>query len=383
MGHAESDRPRLRCLMAGISRWNPVVLNWSHAVSQFADVYGLSLSGGHPPGWEKISDRAAIGALEGIPTVSIRMSHLKPTRLFWRVNASRDSKSILESLARWGIPKLDVIHGHWYASSPALVRTARSLGAHYIHTEHFSGLVKGNGMSSGGELMLRDLAMKAAGVIAVGDEVASALQNRGLAPVVIPNPVRVPDSTITGVPERDEPVRLISVARLVADKRLDLLVEALARVLADPQRDVRLMIVGRGPERERLEQTISRLGLSDVVELTGWMSPDDVMAALARSHVYVHTSSIETFSVALVEAMMLGLPVVVAKAGGVTEQVQPWMGQVVASSRPGEFAEAISFVISAIESFDREAIAAWAKTHFGIDAVARELEIFYKTVLTG
>lgn len=97
--------------------------------------------------------------------------------------------------------------------------------------------------------------------------------------------------------------------------------QALAQ-LRTSRPNARGLIIGDGPERPRIEALISQLGLGDAVRISGFVN--DVRPLLACSDVAVLTShKIETFSIAALEAMALGKPMVLTRIGGAAEQVQP------------------------------------------------------------
>jgi glycosyltransferase involved in cell wall biosynthesis len=82
----------------------------------------------------------------------------------------------------------------------------------------------------------------------------------------------------------------------------------------------KVLIVGDGPERAAIEQTIAMLNLSGCVFITGFK--DDVRPYLAICDVMVLAShAIETFSIAALEAMAMGKPLVLTRIGGAEEQV--------------------------------------------------------------
>jgi len=82
----------------------------------------------------------------------------------------------------------------------------------------------------------------------------------------------------------------------------------------------KVLIVGDGPERFSIEQTIAALHLSGCVFITGFK--DDVRPYLAICDVVVLAShAIETFSIAALEAMAMGKPLVLTRIGGAEEQV--------------------------------------------------------------
>ncbi|WGL51001.1 glycosyltransferase family 4 protein [Nocardioides sp. BP30] len=98
-------------------------------------------------------------------------------------------------------------------------------------------------------------------------------------------------------------------------KRVDLLVRAVAQVPG-----LRLRLVGDGPERAVVEATIDALHLRDRVELTGFLAEPE--AALAEADLFVLPSAAEACPLALLQAMALGLPAIVTRAGGLPEVVR-------------------------------------------------------------
>jgi len=110
----------------------------------------------------------------------------------------------------------------------------------------------------------------------------------------------------------------ISVGRLVALKRQDLLVRAFAK-LRVPQ-NARLIILGDGPEKKRLEALISELKLEGLVSLFGYRS--EVAPYLKLSDCFVLASSTECLSCSILEAMAVGLPILATPVGGNVELLQ-------------------------------------------------------------
>ena len=106
--------------------------------------------------------------------------------------------------------------------------------------------------------------------------------------------------------EDDGPPVLLSVGRLTAQKRFEVLVRAVS--LVRQRRLVRLVILGEGGERERLESLVQELGLGDCVSLPGFDS--NPYAYMARARLYVMSSAWEGFPNSVVEALACGLAVV-------------------------------------------------------------------------
>lgn len=124
-------------------------------------------------------------------------------------------------------------------------------------------------------------------------------------------------------PPGDRPARprcLIGcVARLVKEKRLDILLKA-ARLLVDRRLDVGVRLIGDGPLAAALAEQARTLGLADRVEFLG--ARKDVPALLHDLDVFTLTSSTEGVPLTALEAMASALPVVATSVGGVPEVVR-------------------------------------------------------------
>jgi glycosyltransferase involved in cell wall biosynthesis len=92
----------------------------------------------------------------------------------------------------------------------------------------------------------------------------------------------------------------------------------LLRVLAEAKaagRPLTLDIYGEGPYRAELEELARSLGVDDQVRLRGFRR--DVREQLPRYRAYVHASYVESASIAIIEAMAAGLPIVAGEVGGI------------------------------------------------------------------
>lgn len=114
---------------------------------------------------------------------------------------------------------------------------------------------------------------------------------------------------------------VMGVASLKPLKCIDLLIRATAPILKHRERDARLVIVGRGPQRQALESLASELGVADRVIFTGLR--DDVESIMRMADMLVISSwTVEAFPNVALEAMATGLPVVSTDVGSVRELVE-------------------------------------------------------------
>lgn len=136
---------------------------------------------------------------------------------------------------------------------------------------------------------------------------------------------------------------ILTAARLVDWKGIDHLLEALAE-LTQP---ARLLILGAGPEGERLSRLARRLGLAGRVSFGGQVSRASVLAAMAQADAFVLASSYEGLPHVLLEAMAAGAPIIAASAGGTPEVVADGRnGLLVPPGRPDLLAQALDRLLA-------------------------------------
>lgn len=135
----------------------------------------------------------------------------------------------------------------------------------------------------------------------------------------------------------------ITVARLVEVKNHRLLLEGLAKALSNTGAGIKWIMVGSGPEESFLRQLSRQLGIEEHVVWCGGVSHDEVHLYYAAADVFALTSRYENYSLATLEAMAHGLPIVATRVGFLQELVQrSHSGMLVSPDSPEEFAAAVS-----------------------------------------
>ncbi|MGV8969870.1 MAG: glycosyltransferase [Microbacteriaceae bacterium] len=105
---------------------------------------------------------------------------------------------------------------------------------------------------------------------------------------------------------------VLFVGRITGEKQLDKLVRAFA--VLDPALDARLELVGGGDQEGPLRNLANSLGVKDRVKITGFVTEEYLRHALTRATVFAMPSIAELQSIATMEAMASGLPIVAANA---------------------------------------------------------------------
>lgn len=282
--------------------------------------------------------------------------------------------------------KPDIVHSHLLDSNFYSSLASWRLDIPHTSTEHGDVALKRNVRSA-----LKFLSVSAAtdALVCVSRTVAEAVKSRTIFPDkvrVIPNGIAFRDGDGSafrrelGIPE--DALLIGNVANLYPVKGQKLLVEAFSVLLASFP-EARLVIVGRGGERERLEGLTRTLGIPPGrVILTGFR-PDveNVMSAL---DIYVQPSLSEGLPVSLLEAMFTGVPVIATAVGGVPEVLaEPGHGTLVAPGSAEELLHALRDVSGGIRTYrEKAAIAREAvRATFSLSAMARGYIDTYRQVL--
>jgi len=233
-----------------------------------------------------------------------------------------------------------------------------------------------------GEMVERAVARLPAPRAAVSRTTADQLRALGVRePVeVIPNGIDI--RGIAAIPPAPVHWDLLSAGRLIPEKRIDLLIDAIPALL-DGFPSLTVLILGEGPVRPGLEQQASRLGIGDHVSFAGFLAdPVAVTGLMKSSGVYVSPSIREGFGMAALEAMACGVPVVTVDhpRNAVRERITPGTGRI-ARPDPEDLAEKIRECLEDPGRFRDECSTLAAR--YDWDLIVPQAERFYERVISG
>lgn len=122
-------------------------------------------------------------------------------------------------------------------------------------------------------------------------------------------------------PVEKDVFRIVCSGRLIERKGQHHLLDAFAGLCGEGRPDIHLDLVGTGDMEARLKEQAARLGIADRVTFRGFVAREMMPQVYARSRLFVLPSQSEGMSMALLEAMATGLPVIVTDTGGSRELV--------------------------------------------------------------
>ena len=211
---------------------------------------------------------------------------------------------------------------------------------------------------------LRELAMKFAPDLQIG---------------VIPNGVDTSRFYPSQNKTLSNPVKLLTVCRLISRKRIDLLITAVAECAKNGVY-VQLNIAGEGDLREKLAAFAAECGVADRVNFLLRVTSERMSDIYRDSDIFVISSDHEGMSNAMLEAMASGLPIVTTRCEGVEELIGG-NGIVVKDTLPTSIATAVMKLIH-----DKQLYAAMAEASrkraclFSWSAVADQYIEYYRTI---
>jgi glycosyltransferase involved in cell wall biosynthesis len=345
------------------------VLNWrdlEHPQAGGAEVFAeriaeqfvlrgaqVTLVVGRGPGQSPAGGRNGFAIRRGGGTFGVY-----PAALWWLLRHRRSVDAVLDCqngipffsplAVRRGTPVVQVIHhvhqrqfGLFFSRTVAMVgRQLEARGARLVYGRRPSASVSPS----------------------TRDEVRELLRLPG-ARFVVPNGTELPESPT--VATRSDRPTIVCVGRLVAHKRVELLVRAAAKVAAEFP-DLRVHMVGTGPDELRLRALTAELGLApDVLTWHGRLAARERDELVASAWMTVNPTGGEGWGISVMEAASYGVPALAYDVPGLRDSIVPsatgWLVE-----RDGELASAIVEALQELANPEisksyAQACRAWAR----------------------
>lgn len=171
---------------------------------------------------------------------------------------------------------------------------------------------------------------------------------------------------------------IVSIGRLGAEKNWETLLRAVAQV-CPVHPEVRLVLIGDGPDKQSLEALVTELGIAERVTFTGALPFSEVPAYLKAADLFSFASVTETQGLVTIEAMAAGLPVVAVDATGTRDIVDNGEQGLLVENDPAALASAINEVLSDPKRMKRFGANALKKSRmFDMNHLAKQVVQVYE-----
>lgn len=301
------------------------------------------------------------------------------------------------TMAAWRLARrrrYDVVHVHWAMPHALFGWAVRAASGARMVTTFYGVELRWTKTALGPlQALLIRAARTSDAAVAISHHTADEVRRlAGVDAQVIPYGVGLPPGVGAEAARAQAagPFTVLFVGRLVERKGVDVLLDAAARLA--PRHDLRLVIVGDGPERERLETHAANRGLGGKVQFRGRISPAELERAYASAQVCVLPAVVdrrgdtEGLGVVLLEAMSCGVPVIGSDIGGITDIIAEGVtGLLVAPGDPGALAAAIERLVRDPELARRLGESGYRRVQeeFSWEAIAARWDGVYTSLRAG
>lgn len=284
---------------------------------------------------------------------------------------------------RFGKPDLCHVHVLTRTGLPALWLKYFN-GIPYIVSEHWSRYFPEHNAFKGWmrKLFARFIVRNSSALVCVSESLHKAMKAFGLDHMnyyTIPNVVDTDLFKPGSAQESNTSTCLIHISCFEdQSKNISGLLKAM-EIMVQKQIDIKLILVGDGIDRQNLESFATQLGLSESVEFTGTLMPDELVRRLQSSDFLVQTSHYETFSTVVAESFACGIPVISTAVGIFPEVYERDTGVMIESGLPDSIADAITEAISMRGNFNRDKLRMIAVSRFSQEQVGSLLASCYQS----
>ena len=277
-------------------------------------------------------------------------------------------------------PLPDVIHVHSFFAGYAAMKIAEKYNIPYIITEHFSAFLTGK-IESWKKKMIRSIFDNASKLIVVSEYLKSKVKSYTSNSIeVIPNAI----DTFFFKPARfnnnKSTFQFITVGGVRKEKQYDKLVDAFCELPDEIKSKCSLKIIGNGPLENDLIRQIKNLPKGNEVQYLGELNRAEVLKNLQASHVFVCSSSYETFGIAVLEAMSVGLPVISTRCKGPEAFINEENGVLTSLE---ELCKKMEWMFKNESQFESKKISAFVQDNYDISVLTnRRIKLYSEIVGT-
>ncbi|MDX1645752.1 MAG: glycosyltransferase family 4 protein [Longimicrobiales bacterium] len=249
----------------------------------------------------------------------------------------------------------DVVHGHGAKGAAYARLLARRVGARAVYTPHGGSLhYAWNSPSGALYLTLERMLMSLTdGLVFVSEHARRSYEEK----VGIPRcPFRVihnglHDEEFIPVPRGSETYDFVFVGEIRVLKGVDVLLDAVADLAS--RRDLSVLMVGSGPDEDRIRDRVRDLGLSECVTLSPPIHP--ARDAFAMGRCVVIPSLAESFPYIVLEVLASRVPLLTTRVGGIPEMFGPHADSLLRPGDPSALARAMAAFLDDPEPATRRA----------------------------
>ena len=278
----------------------------------------------------------------------------------------------------------DILHAQAFQSVPPLHLARGYRGVPLVatwHTSHFLRLARKPGWRQLLGRMVRSVDRNLAASREIAEVAGSLAPGTSVEAVTNGVETSLFRPVEPALPPPDPGRRRIVVPRRLFEKNgVEYLVRAIPLIAEEV--DVEAVVVGDGPERERLERLAGSLGVSDRIRFLGSRAHGEMPALISSTELAVFPSLMEATSVAALECMACEVPVAASRVGGLPEIVDDGVGGLFEPADPEDLAQRVTVLLRRedLAELGREARRRVVERWSNARLAERHLEIYEELI---
>lgn len=284
-------------------------------------------------------------------------------------------------IKEFGMP--DIIHAHvtYYGGYLAYLLSTK-YNIPFIVTEHFSFLQK---IVNTNPQICKSVFDNASKYLAVGENLKNEVITYGNRDcLMLPNYINMDkfksQKFINSIKHNNK-FNLLNISLLTEIKNISLILNALSLLIHENNiKDIHFHIVGDGPNKQFIKNTIKNLDITDYCTLHGAVQNDELIKYINSCDALVISSKKETFCMAGIEAMSCGLPVISTKCGGPESYINENTGILVENNDVESMKNGLIELINNYSKFDTIKIKTFIKDNFSEDVIIKKLISIYQEI---
>jgi len=317
--------------------------------------------------------------VNGIPTYIFEYPPIinQENKLVKKIDLFFFIKMFKDYIKKYGKP--DIVHLHSFYSGNLAIYLKENHNIPYILTEHSSAFARKILKHSEIEYA-KDVFRQSSYNIAVSFEFKKLLNNNFSTNFdYIPNMI---DSDFFDVfsKNKKKDFIFINVAFLNPNKKQPMLIKAFYQAF-QKKNDVKLIIVGNGPEFDNLKKLIEELHMEKQIILYGRANREEIKKLYQQSNAFVLSSQYETFGVVVIEAMACGLPAISTKCGGPESIIVSDKLGLLTEINKKDLKDKMLFMYENYVNYDSSFIQNYVESNFSKKTITRKIINIYKKVI--
>lgn len=168
-------------------------------------------------------------------------------------------------------------------------------------------------------------------------------------------------------------LNIIALGSLFYGKGYDVLISAFAKTGLSKY-GCKITIVGEGNQRRKLQTQINGLGLKKSILLVGKKNKNEIIEIMDSCNLFIHPSRGENFSVAILEGLASGLPVIATLCGGAAQCINKNNGLLVTIDAINELENSIRYMYKHIDEYDNKKISDDCLAKYSSVAIGKQIE---------